>query len=116
MASGDPCHLALAAPSAMMTVRPLSRASSGKRKIEASSRPVRSNYPHSHGLIEASEWPLPLLLQQTENGTIKHGFPFSANKRYLIGFVQHGIRSGENDKTEEKSRLPEECGQHNLRE
>ena len=41
-------------------------------------------------------------LQQTENEKIEHGFPFGADKRYLIEFVQHGIRSGENDKAEEK--------------
>ncbi len=47
-------------------------------------------------------------LQQTENEKIEHGFPFGADKRYLIEFVQHGIRSVVHDKTdpEEKRRLP----------
>ena len=38
---------------------------------------------------------------------VEYGFPFVANERYLIGFVQHGIiRSGEYDKMEKIGRLP----------
>ena len=120
MASGarDPCHLVvLATPSVMRSVHPLSRASNGKKRcniynIEASSTPCPPLADHTEETAHANQ-------PEKSNASLSNGDFWSCigrRRTEQLNIVsrsvlmkdtrfQHGIRNGENYKTEEKDRL-----------
>src|SRR5258705_5740694 len=94
MASGarDPCHLVVPS-SMMMSVHLLSQASNGKKRcniynIEASSTPCPPLADHMEETVHANQ-------PEKSNASLSN-----EDTRF-----QHGIRNGENYKTEEKDRL-----------